>query len=162
MIFVVRQRGVVYPLDFGVFGKVFGNLFRVLAVALHSQSQRIAAYVGYKAVLRAHNSAEIAHHLRTALCAERHGQIRVNKSVIAFVRLVKGFIAGVVFKMEVAQINYNSAQRRRVPVKVFGLRVNNYVRAELFRAAQYRGRKGVVNRKQHAVFFSDFRNFVKV
>lgn len=87
---------------------------------------------------------------------------RVNKSVIAFVRLVKGFIAGVVFKMEVAQINYNSAKRRRVPVKVFGRRVNNYVRAELFRAAQYRGRKGVVNRKQNAAFFGDFRNFVKV
>ena len=61
----------------------------------------------------------IAPKLRAALCSERYGQIRIDETVVAFVRFVKGFVAGVVFIVEVAQIDYNAAQRRRVTVEIF-------------------------------------------
>ena len=59
--------------------------------------------------------------------------------------------------VEVAAVNYNSADTRRVAVQIFRGRVGDYIRAELKRAAVYRGRESVVNYQRHAVGMSRAR-----
>ena len=64
--------------------------------------------------------------------------------------------------VEVAAVNYNTAYACRVAVHIFCGRMGNYIRAELKRAAVYRGRESVVDYQRHAVGMSRSRILLNI
>lgn len=70
-------------------------------MSFHSESERVAAEIGYKRVLRSHYRSHVPYHLRAAFRGERNGQIGVYKPVIALVGYVEGGVSGIFLKREV-------------------------------------------------------------
>ncbi len=158
----VVKGGIFHPFDFGMIFQIQRHLFGIAAMAFHAQGERIRTDIGQKRVLRTHDRTRIAHHLRAAFGAERYGKIGVNQTVIAFVGRVEGGITGIVFEYKRTAVDDHSAERRRVPVHVFGRRVNDDIHAPFGGAAEgWRGKR-VVYGKEYALFFTDCGNFIEI
>ena len=163
MVFVIGQGGVQHPVDLRVFGKVCRRLCRIGGMPLHAKRERIAAQPAQKGVLRAHDGAQIAHHLRAALGRElRGGEIGVYQTVVAFVRFVEGGVALVPLEIEVAAVHDDAAERRRVPVEIFRRGMHDDVHAPIEGLAQHGGRERIVVRIHDAVLLGDVRDLFKI
>ena len=132
-------------------------------MALHAQSQRVAAQPAQKGVLRAHDGADVADHLRAALGGElRRGKVGIHEAVVAFVGDVEALVAMVPLIIEVAAVHDDAAEGSRVAVEVFGRGMDDKVCTQLEGTAEHGGGEGVVYGKQHAVLFGDGGDLAEV
>ena len=123
----------------------------------------IEAALREKRVLRRRSGAQITHELRPSLCNIRELSefFRINNAVIRVVRLGElGEFA--VCPVEIAAVNDNAAQRYRVTVHVLRRRVDNYIRAELERAAKHGSCERVINDKRNIIVVRQLREFLDI
>ena len=163
MVFVCGKGCVPNPIDLGVSVEIRSHLFCVGRMALHAQSQRVAAQPTQKGVLRAHDGADVADHLRAALGGElRRGEIGIDEAVVAFVGDVEAIVARVPLIIEVAAVHDDAAEGSRVAVEIFGRGMDDEVRAQLEGTAEHGGGEGVIDGKQHAVLLGDGGDLAEV
>ena len=129
---------------------------RIFAVALHADVQRFKPEVGEQRVERRHRDPHVADELHPQLDRERGGLevLHIDQPVIGRIRL-REVRELAVAPVEIPLFDDDSADGHGVAVGVFAGRVGHDVRAEVERAAEIGGRKGVVDDERNPGFVGD-------
>lgn len=132
MVFVVLQPGIIDVVDAGVRVQEFGDLHRVLGMALHPHGERLQSEVGVERRLRGRIDAEVARKLDARLgdirrAAERLG---VAQAVVGLVRLGERRVFAVA-PVEVAAVDDGAADLNGVAVDVLRRRMDDDVGAPI-------------------------------
>lgn len=159
---IVRKRRVFYPCNLGMAREERRYLCGVFRVPFHAQGEGVRAEIGKERVLRSHDRAEVANHLRSAFGGKRSVEIRIDETVIAFVGKVESRVSGISLKIEISAVHDDASERGGVTVKVLGRGMNDDVCAELEGVTKRRGRERIVDDEEYAVLFGDLSDFIEV
>ena len=165
MVLVVGQAGVIDPADLRVLLQELGNLQRVVADAVHAQSQRFDALQNQERVEGRNRRAHVAqrHDAGTADVGSGAECFGIDDAVVGHVRFVETLELRLVLgPRELAAIDDDAADGIAMAAEVLGQGMDDDVGAVLERAAQVRRGHGVVDDDRHAMLVGDLGELFEV
>ena len=164
MIAIAGQSRIAHPRDFRIIADPLRDCFRVVAMLLHAQRQRLDAGEDQERVERRDRRADIAQRQHPAGDGEGKVAERLvqHDAMIFRPRLAQHRIAPLARPVERAAVDDHAADRIAVAAEKFGQRVHDDIGAMFERLAQIRCGERVIDDVGHAGAPRDLRHRIHV
>ena len=162
---ITGEAGIADPCDLFVLRKIFRNRECIFAMRFHTERKRFESEIQKICRNRLHCNAKVTDKLNAHLrvvsvsVAELLG---VGNAVIGFVGCGKLGILVTLRPIKPTAVNNASADDLCVTVHVLCCRVNNDIRTEFKRTAEYRCRESIIHDQRNTIGMGNFSIFFKI
>src|SRR6266487_1071854 len=144
--------------------KELGNTQCVLAVALHTQGQRLQALQEEPGVERRCGRTQVTQQLNTCLddIGERSERLNITNTMIGWVWLNKARETSARRPVKLATINDNTTNRGTMTTNKLRGRVDDDIHPMLKRLDQVRCRQGIIDNNRYTILMGNIRNRLQI